>query len=312
MSNKRVAVMGAHRFKLNLDKSTIIRLASLNVHGLCSEVKKSCLIKYAINYKCDIISLQETKSPDIDRNIDGFRLLTFEAKNRHYGLGFVLSPRIAQHVSETWVFSDRIAVLRLSSTEKGRRRFLSVINVYAPTSPVSKDRPEIRDKFYQDLQDTITKQKGDTILIAGDLNSKVGSKQDEVETCLGSFSKGKQNENGEELVRFCLDKSLFISNSAFKHKSAHITTWTGQWTDKNTGKTFPIYNQIDFILVPNWLKQNLINSRTYSGILATTDHRLLIKTLTQFKCSIYKISIPNKQRDSPFRHLQTFQPGCEI
>ena len=166
------------------------------------------------------------------------------------------------------------------NNNQGRRRFITIINVYGPTLPISKDKPATRETFYLDLQTTLDKVKGDTVIISGDFNSKVGIKQDEAEHCLGSYSKGKRNENGDELVNFCITNNAFISNSAFKHKSAHITTWAGQWTNKTSGCTVPIYNQIDYILVPNWLRQNLIDSRTYSGIITNTDHRLLITTMT--------------------------------
>ena len=265
-----------------LDKSTIVlKLATLNVRGITSELKKNNLIEDARRYKCDIITIQETKSEKVDRTINGYKLITFDTKCKHYGLGFVLSPRIKQHLLDTWSVSDRIAALRLKTTNnQGRERFITVINVYGITSPNAKEQPALRDTFYLDLQRTIDKQKGDTILISGDFNSKVGKKLDGAETCLGKFSKGNRNDNGEELINFCLKNNIFISNSAFKHKSCHITTWEGQWKDKSTGKRFPIYNQIDFVLVPNWIKQNLRDSRTFAGISTNTDHRLLITSLT--------------------------------
>ena len=280
MSNLWVVVMDAPRHRLDISK-IVLRLATLNVRGISSETKKRGLIEDAKNYKCDIISIQETKTTETDRTIEGFRLLTFKPECKHYGLGFVLSPRISHHLTETWTVSDRIAVLRLATTDTNTgRRFITIINVYGPTSPLSKEKPEEREQFYRELQNTVNKQKGDTIILTGDFNSKVGQKLDNIETCLGSFSKGNRNENGEELLKFCIENNYFITNSAFKHKSAHITTWVGQYTNKTTNTSYPIYNQIDYIIVPNWIRHNLRDSRTYSGILTNTDHKILITTLS--------------------------------
>ena len=114
-------------------------------------------------------------------------------------------------------------------------------------------------------------------MISGDLNFKIGKIENNFEReCIGSFSKGVRNENGTELLNFCLEHGLFIANSAFKHKSCHLTTWQGQI--KKDNKIIKIYNQIDFILIPKYLKKNLSDARSFAGTLTNSDHRLTSKT----------------------------------
>lgn len=93
---------------------------------------------------------------------------------------------------------------------------------------------------------------------------------------LGTYSKGKRNQNGQALIEFCIQNNLFINNSAFKHKSCHITTWQGQFKDPSTNSTHKIYNQIDFIITQFRHKNVLKDARSYAGTLVSSDHRLVI------------------------------------
>ena len=79
---------------------------------------------------------------------------------------------------------------------------LSLVNAYGPTSAVSERKPEVLDKFYDQLTKVLHDVRGSSaILVLGDFNSKVGRKQC-YEECLGKYSKGKRNANGDALIEF--------------------------------------------------------------------------------------------------------------
>ena len=120
-------------------------------------------------------------------------------------------------------------------------------------------------------------KKADMVILAGDFNSKVGKVQIG-DICLGNFSKGKRNENGEALVNFCEANGLYIVNSRFQHSSRHQTTWEGQC--KIEGTIRPIYNQIDFVICKQKDKSMFQNARSYSGTSVNSDHRLLKTKMT--------------------------------
>ena len=105
------------------------------------------------------------------------------------------------------------------------RNLISIINVYAPHSARVRNNKEELDQMYTELttlyNDLRTKSK--LVYLAGDFNSKVGINNDNT-PCLGKYSKGKRNSNGEHFIDFCNINGLFISNSAFCHPSRHITT----------------------------------------------------------------------------------------
>ena len=145
------------------------------------------------------------------------------------------------------------------------------------------------------MNETFTSiRKSELVILAGDFNAKAGQKQGE--KCIGRFSKGKRNSNEDKLIEFCEDNKLFITNSAFNHPSRHITTWTGQWRDKITGKLVNIFNQIDYIIVPNRQKHLLTNARSYAGTTLTSDHKLL---KTSLKIEQYKLWKANYTKGTP-------------
>ena len=143
---------------------------SFNLRGLSSELKKTNLFFDVVNYKLDIVALQETKIQSVDRKFGKHRLFTFDSVNTHYGLGFIVSDKVK--LISHWSICDRIAAIRIEINSE----HYTIFNVYAPHSVLTKQDPKLRDEFYNTLSDSlkVRKSKGDKVLICGDLNSKVG------------------------------------------------------------------------------------------------------------------------------------------
>ena len=64
--------------------------------------------------------------------------------------------------------------------------------------------------------------------IIGDWNVKVGSQGTPGVT--GKFGLGVQNEAGQRLVKFCLEKALVIANTLFQQHKRRLCTWTSSYT----------------------------------------------------------------------------------
>ena len=77
-------------------------------------------------------------------------------------------------------------------------------------------------------------------------------------------------------MQFC-EKKLFLTITAFKKGSRHITTWVGSWRDKDN-KLMPIYNQIDVIICKQNQKQTIKDAQSYSGTTLSSDHKLVKTT----------------------------------
>ena len=152
------------------------------------------------------------------------------------------------------------------------RRIISIINVYAPHSQMARQNPMVREQLYEKLNETVQNMSNSSssiLFIAGDFNAEVGKKED-MDMCLGRYSRGIRNDNGQQLINFCESNQLFVSNSSFQHPAKHQTTWeqkrdiplhnqqTGlsvQHGTNNTQQEAPnkrtliTYKQIDYILV---------------------------------------------------------------
>ena len=176
-------------------------------------MKKHQLVQDLVDYKLDILCLQESKIQDgCDVNILGHRVLLFESDCRYYGNGFVIHKSVIPSIQKAWKVNDRVCAIQLSldsqdQFKKGRIRSITLFNIYGPTSALTRNNPDEIDNLYNSLQTVYDSLTNDTlILLAGDFNSKVGKKK-EGETNLGSFSKGTRNDNGGSLVQFCEKKT---------------------------------------------------------------------------------------------------------
>ena len=253
-----------------------MNIGSFNVRGISSEIKKNNIIKDLIKYKLDVIAIQETKAISNDEFISGHRLITFDHENPQGGLGFVISRTLVSEINAYWRVNDRLAVLLINNSSNILKagRPIIIINVHLPTTVTTKKNPGERNTIYNEIEKIIRKNDKSNVIIAGDFNSKIGTRI-EGENCCGHFSKGIRNENGQKLIDFCSENELFITNSAFKHPSRHITTWEGAFRSQDN-KLIKVFNQIDFIIFKQQHKKQLINSRTFSGTNINTDHRLLV------------------------------------
>ncbi len=201
-------------------------------------------------------------------------------------MGLFVGNRLLQHVSSIQKCTDRIA--KATFNVPGWQRKLVLIIAYGPTLPSCTKSPEERDHFYESLDKILSDIPSRSHLyICGDFNSKVGQRQPEdTWACLGRWSRGKRNENGEALLSFAEQQGLTIANSCFQHKARHLTTWEGSIKPKKGESVpVPVYNQIDYILCRH--KQHLQDCRAYSGTILTSDHRLLIAKVLMEKVHRY-------------------------
>lgn len=61
-------------------------------------------------------------------------------------------------------------------------------------------------------------------MVAGDFNGEIGKKSD-IDECLGRFTTGVRNVNGQYLINFCTNQELTVTNTCFQHKIKRLVTW---------------------------------------------------------------------------------------
>lgn len=100
---------------------------------------------------------------------------------------------------------------------------LTIIQCYTPTN---KANDEVKDERYEHLSQVISGvPRHDLLLIAGDLNAKVGEDNTNYERAVGKYGCRVMNNNGERLADFCLNNNCVIGGTIFSHKTIHKLTW---------------------------------------------------------------------------------------
>ena len=215
-------------------------------------------------------------------------IITFDAKNKHYGNGFVVPKKWQESIHKYWRESDRICVLQLSGNpdtcadrlqyeckpagkciikiskiKRKPKNIINIITVYVPTSDQAKKCPNEIKKLYKNLDKLckeFDKAPSSITMLAGDFNSKVGRRTGP-ESCIGQWLRGRRNQNGTSLVEFCEKNGKFIAKSSVQHPAKHIRTWPQSRTNPVSKRNVWIYNHIDYIILNQKNKQVLTDAR---------------------------------------------------
>ena len=137
---------------------------------------------------------------------------------RRNRIAIIINKRVRNAVLRCNLKNDRMISVRF----QGKPFNITVIQVYAPTSNAEEVKVE---RFYEDLQNLLELTlKKDVLLIIGDWNAKVGSK--ETPGVTGKFGLGVQNEAGQRLIEFCQENALVIANTLLQQHKRRLYTWT--------------------------------------------------------------------------------------
>lgn len=207
-------------------------IGTLNVRGINNDFAKKQLADDMQKYHLDILAIQEhhmkgTSTENI-RTTDGkngYTLFTTGAQdNKYHGVGFVIGNKFSASFETV---SDRICKATVNLRDQKRK--LIVIATYAETLQQSENNEAARtarENFYETLDYQIRNVSNrDFLFIAGDMNAKTGSGHHQYPSNIGRYGKGIMNSNGQCLADLAVQNELVLTNTFFKHKMAHRTTW---------------------------------------------------------------------------------------
>ena len=118
--------------------------------------------------------------------------------------------------------SDRLMTLKLPLSGN---KHATIVSAYAPTMT---NPDEVKNKFYNDLDDVISATpRIDKLILLGDFNARVGTDHQTWEGVItGPEGVGKCNSNGLLLLRKCAEHDLLITNTAvFRLPNRNKTSW---------------------------------------------------------------------------------------
>ena len=104
-----------------------------------------------------------------------------------------------------------------------------------PHARTDTENPQNTEKFYEDLEGIInTTSCRHLLTIAGDLNAKAGAGHTDYPDNIGRYGKGEINQNGQYLAEMLHRTDMYLTNTTFKHKMSHRTTWEAPQEVKHT------------------------------------------------------------------------------
>ena len=181
-----------------------------------------------------------------------------------------MSQKASDNLLNIESVTPRISVLELEGNPK-----TTVICVHSPHN--SSTEEDIED-FYESLRETVEQVPPHNFLvIAGDLNSKLGS--DAVKNTFDSTT----NRNGEMLLDFLEEFNLFTSNNHFMKPKGHL--WTFEYPSGGRA-------QLDYLIFRKKWMNSVKNSRSYSSFSSVgSDHRIVSSTV--------KLSLRSSKKAKP-------------
>ncbi|MEL7288194.1 MAG: hypothetical protein AAGJ57_12985, partial [Pseudomonadota bacterium] len=123
-------------------------------------------------------------------------------------------------------------------------------------------------------------------ILMGDFNAKVGEGA-EPSAGIGRFGLGIRNERGQRLADFSTANDFCILNTQFNHHKRRRFTWTSP--DQSTR------NQIDYMMINNKWRGNVLDARTKPSADCDTDHKLVFS-----KVQLKAFSVKRSSRPLPF------------
>ena len=287
-----------------MSKKNALRFGTLNLQG--GNKKKNTLADDMVNFKMAVICTTETRMSGekvqtiktTDKKKSFHHYISGKDTKTRYGVGIVVETSTK---ADFQPINDRICKLHIET--EGDNPNVTVISAYAPTEDVSKKNPEKREEFYDILEQQIkTVKLTDMLVVGGDFNAKTGSGYKRYKDNMGKHGKGKLNDNGYELLDLCARNDLVLTNTMFKHKLAHVTTWQAPEVlsamhKDGTPRRNPVRNQIDYVMVRKANMKHVTNSRSYSSMSTRTDHRMVIADIENIPIKICRMNKKEKQYD---------------
>ena len=168
--------------------ATKLRVGSLNVQGFADTLKLKNSVQIMQEHRLDVLILIETKSKSYYSYISEEHLVILSGnhKDKHAGVGAIVSPRIRPYLMDIIQVNPRL--IHLAFKKQGGN--IHVVGAYAPHS--KRDLEADRQPFWDTLEDHISKiPQPEPLYLTGDFNVRFQASHKNDEGVLGPFVYGK-------------------------------------------------------------------------------------------------------------------------
>ena len=213
-------------------------------------------------YDIQIAALSETRFADVGEIKEVGAGYTFwsgrkSEERREAGVGFAIKTELLGKLSGLPKgINDRLMTLRLPLSGN---KHATIVSAYAPTMT---NPDEVKDKFYDDLDNVISATpRTDKLILLGDFNARVGTDHQTWEGDIGPEGVGKCNSNGLLLLRKCAEHDLLITNTVFRLPNRNKTSWMHPRSKH--------WHLIDYVIVRRTDRQDVKVTKTMCGCQQT-------------------------------------------
>lgn len=245
----------------NLKQNDPLHICTLNTRTLRTAESLQELESALTNLKWDILGISEMRrvGEEIEER-DHYIMYHKGEIEGHRGVGFLIKLKHKVKVKEFEGISDRIVILHMNIPEY--KKDWTIIQVYAPTEQASKS--DI-DDFYNKLSEIVRRYYCNHLILMGDFNAQVGTREEGEEFILGKYGYGKRSFNGQKLIGFLLENNLTLLNTLFIKNPK--TKWT--WISPD-GK---YKNEIDYIITNK--PKSFCDTHVIQNLNFNTNHRMV-------------------------------------
>jgi len=275
LSISRAARQGVKRsrsFREFRDLSSL-QLGTLNVQGGLHSAQKCAEIETHARIRgLDVLALQETRLKPNGKvpSFNGFSLLHWANADGMGGVGFLVANHIAPLVAELPRSHANQLWIKVRGT--GGQQSLCICSAYMPQESANAEfRTEAWDNL---LESTVLHQSENEVVIAGDLNAKLGRQFVQAKgVLLNRHDRGKLTGNGKLLVKF-LGATSMVSLGP-RSRPAGVNQKQKFWYTRLDPKT-GTKSQIDHILVSLKQMKRFASQFEVDYTELGTDHHLCL------------------------------------
>ena len=150
---------------------------------------------------------------------DGYKLYYHGETNNRNGIGIIVSQKWRDNVLNINRITDRIMALQLVIA-KGK---MNVLSVYTPQTGCTVEETET---FWRKLDEVLQSiPANEKVILAGDMNGRLGTDRSGVERWHGGHGYGSQNEEGRTILQCTQMYDLAIANTFFEKNDQHLITY---------------------------------------------------------------------------------------
>ena len=245
------------------EKEKIWKMGTWNVRSLTG--KENELIGELENIDIDILGITETKKKGKGEIMtEGGHIMMYSGVDLNYrakeGVGCIVNKDNIRHIRKWYGISERILKVELEIDEKDT----TVIVAYGPNEDETVAK---KDKFWEQLSDIAEEAKG-RLIILGDLNARVGTRDEETAETIGIHGEKVRNSNGRRLIDFCILNNLIITNTFYAHKDIH--KYTREVRSRGEKSI------IDYVIINREFRGEIKDTKVRRGAELYSDHFLVL------------------------------------